>query len=89
MHSSHDQARSLVGSWANKRRQITPWAYPHLRSLAITRFACGAFLAVLSGLLLARSEGGWAVLTLAGATIHFSIASLDAAAARVAHARTA
>jgi hypothetical protein len=70
-------ARNLVSIWARGRRQITPWAYPHLRALAATRLAVGAFLVVLGALLLSHGHSGWAVIPLAGAALNLSIGGLD------------
>ncbi len=81
-------ARGMVSSCARGRRQITPWAYPHLRALAVIRYAVGIFLTAISIPLLSHGQQGWAALTLVGAALVFSIASLDIAAARIARVRT-
>jgi hypothetical protein len=80
-------ASNLTIMWARGRRQITPWAYPHLRALAAIRFVVGIFLAGIGGLMLARGYG-WAALPLAGAALHFAIAYRDITAARSAPVRT-
>jgi hypothetical protein len=73
--------------WARGRRQITPWAYPHLRALAAIRFVIGIFLVGMGGLMLSRGYG-WAALPLAGAALHFAIAYRDITAARSVAVRT-
>lgn len=85
---AHLPPRSLVNIWARGRRQITPWAYPHLRSLAAVRFAIGIFLAGLGAVMFAYGYHAWAALPLAGAVLHFSIAYLDITVARSASVRT-
>jgi hypothetical protein len=75
-------ASKLVTAWARGRRDYTPWAYPHLRGLAITRLAVGIFLIGVSGFVLSQGSVAWAVVPLAGTALLFAIASLDFAAAR-------
>lgn len=81
-------ASNLVSGWAQGRRRMTPWAYPHLRGLGVMRLAIGAFLLVVGALLIAHGHSGWAAVPLAGAALHFSIGGLDTAAARSALARS-
>jgi hypothetical protein len=78
---------NLVSRWARGRRQVTPWAYPHLRALGVLRLALGAFLLVVSAVLLSRGDGGWAAIPLAGAVLHFAIGGLDTTVAHSAHVR--
>jgi hypothetical protein len=77
-------ARNLVGMWAQARRQNTPWAYPHLRALAVMRFAIGFFLVGVCTVLFSYGHAQWAAVPLAGAALHFAIASLDFAVVRSA-----
>jgi hypothetical protein len=79
---THRPAGKLVGGWARGRRRITPWAYPRLRALAIMRFAIGLFLLCPGALLLSHGDYAWAAVPLAGALLHFTIASLDTAVVR-------
>jgi hypothetical protein len=81
------QGDDLVSRWARGRRRITPWVYPYLRALGVIRLAVGAFLVVVSALLFAHGDGGWASVPLAGAALHFAIGGLDLAAGCSAHAR--
>lgn len=76
-------SRSIVSSWARGRSRMTPWAYPHLHTLAVIRYAVGSFLAIISVPLLSQGQDGPAAFTLACAALLFSIASLDIAAARI------
>jgi hypothetical protein len=85
---THRPPSNLVSIWARGRRQITPWAYPHLRALAATRLAVGAFLVVLGALLLSHGHSGWAVIPLAGAALNLSIGGLDMTAAHSAPPRS-
>jgi len=80
-------AASLVSSWARGRRRITPWAYPRLRALGVTRLAVGVFLVVLSAVLISRGHGEWVAIPLVFAVLHFAIGGLDMAAAHSAHPR--
>ena len=80
-------ASSLVSSWARGRRRITPWAYPRLRALGVTRLAIGVFLVVLSAVLISRGHDDWVAIPLACAVLHFAIGGLDMAAAQSAHPR--
>jgi hypothetical protein len=80
----HQHTSGLVSSWASARRRYTPWAYAHLRSQAVIRFAVGIFLIVLSALLLTYGAGAWAAIPMAGAVLNIAIASLDTGAARYA-----
>ena len=75
---------NLISTWARGRRRITPWAYPHLRGLAVTRLAIGIFLAGLGALLISDGHSGLAAIPLAGAALHFSIGYLDFTAVRSA-----
>lgn len=78
-------ASRLVSAWARRRRQITPWAYPRLRALAILRLVIGIFLTGLGAVIVTRSSAPWSgVIPLVFAAVHFSIAALDGAAARSA-----
>lgn len=73
---AYPPASNLIGKWAQVRRQMTPWAYLHLRGLAVMRAAIGIFLVGVGAMLL--SLGYWfAAIPLAGAALHFSLASLD------------
>jgi hypothetical protein len=51
------------------------------------RFTVGIFLTGLSALMLSQGHAGWAALTLGGAVLLLSIASLDITAARSAAPR--
>jgi hypothetical protein len=82
---AHRPASNLASSWAQGRRRMTPWAYPHLRALGATRLAIGIFLTGLGALLISQGHDGWAAIPLAGAVLHFSIGGLDMTAARTAH----
>jgi hypothetical protein len=84
---AHRPAGNLVSSWARGRRRITPWAYPYLRALGVTRLAVGVFLAGVGALLLSHGHDGWAAIPFAGAALLFLIGSLDTAAARTAPPR--
>jgi hypothetical protein len=75
---------NLISTWAQGRRRITPWAYRHLRGLAVTRLAIGMFLAGLGALLISDGHSGLAAVPLAGAALHFSIGYLDFTAAHSA-----
>jgi hypothetical protein len=81
---THRPASNLVRSWARGRSRITPWAYPYLRALGVTRLAIGVFLTVLGALVLVHGDDVWAAIPLAGAALHFSIGGLDLTAARTA-----
>jgi hypothetical protein len=81
-------ARNLVAIWARGRRQITPWAYPHLRGLAATRLTVGIFLVALGALLLAHGDNALAAIPFAGAALNLAIGSLDMTAARSAATRS-
>jgi hypothetical protein len=81
-------AGHLVRAWARGRRQMTPWAYPRMRGLAIMRFAIGIFLTGVAAVLSYYGHYGFAAIPLAGAALHFSIASLDMSAARFVRNRT-
>jgi hypothetical protein len=84
----YQPAGSLVSIWAQRRRRMTPWAYPRMRALGIMRLSIGAFLVVVGALLLASGHSGWAAIPLAGAALHFSIGGLDTAAANSAAPRS-
>lgn len=75
---------TLVSRWAQGRSRITPWASPRLRALAVVRLTSGAFLVILSAVMLFSGQGGWAAIPLAGAALNLSIGYLDGAAARSA-----
>jgi hypothetical protein len=77
-------ASTLVNRWARGRSRMTPWAYPRLRALAAVRLSVGAFLVILSTVMLANGLGWVAAIPLAGAALNLSIAYLDSAAARSA-----
>ncbi len=77
-------AGNLIGMWARARRQITPWAYPRLRALAVMRFAIGLFLVGVGAMLLSYGHAQLAAVPLAGAALHFSLAFLDFAVVRSA-----
>jgi hypothetical protein len=81
-------ARTLVSMWAQGRRRITPWAYPHLRALGAVRLAVGAFLVVVAALLVSRGYIGWAAIPLAGAALNLAIGGLDTMAAHPASPRS-
>ncbi|HEY2508484.1 MAG TPA: hypothetical protein VGI58_18350 [Streptosporangiaceae bacterium] len=81
-------ASNLVSTWAQGRRRITPWAYPHLRGLGALRLAIGAFLVVVGALLLSHGYSVWAAIPLVGAALHFSIGGLDMTAGLSAPARS-
>ena len=85
---THQPASNLVSIWARGRRQLTPWAYPHLRALAAVRLAVGLFLTGLGAVFLAHGDYGWAAIPLAGAALHFAIGYLDITVARSARSRT-
>jgi hypothetical protein len=84
---THPAASNLARKWAQGRRQITPWAYPHLRGLAVIRLTVGLFLASLGGLFLSQSHDGYAAIALAGAVLTASIGVMDGTAARSARPR--
>ena len=77
-------AGNLLSAWARGRRQLTPWAYPWLRALAILRFTIGLFLTGLGAWMVSDGHPEWAALPLGGAALHFAIAYLDVTAARAA-----
>jgi hypothetical protein len=77
---AHRPASSLVSSWAERRRQLTPWAYPRLRALGVTRLAIGAFLVVVGTVLTVHSHVAWGAIPLVGAAVLFTIGGLDLAA---------
>ena len=77
-------ASNLVSSWARGRREITPWAYRHLRGLAAIRFAVGVYLTGLGAVMLSYGHDRLAVIPFAGAAVLFAIAWLDFSAARTA-----
>ncbi len=83
----HPPAGKLVSIWLQARRRFTPWAYPRLRALAVTRLAVGIFLVGLSAVLIADGHDGWAAIPLAGAALHLAIGFLDMSAARFASRR--
>jgi hypothetical protein len=85
---THPPASKLTSNWARGRRQITPWAYPHLRALAAVRFTIGIFLVGLGTLMLSHGHSGLAAVPLAGAALLFSIAYLDFTVARSTPPRT-
>ncbi len=85
---THPPASNLASIWARGRRQITPWAYPHLRALAAVRFTTSIFLTGLGTLMLFHGYYGWATLPLAGAALNSSIAYLDITVVRSAPHRT-
>jgi len=80
-------ASGLVSTWARGRRQITPWAYPRMRGLGVTRLAVGVFLVVVSAVLISHGHSAWVAVPLAGAALHFAVGGLDMAAAHSAHPR--
>jgi hypothetical protein len=84
---THPAASNLARKWAHGRRQITPWAYPHLRALAAIRLAVGLFLVGLGATFLAQSHDGYAAIALAGAALTLSIGVMDGTAARSARPR--
>jgi hypothetical protein len=84
---AHPPARNLVGVWGQGRRQITPWAYPHLRALAAVRLIVGIFLVGLGAVMLSHGDSGLAAVPLAGAALVLSIGYLDLAVARSAPPR--
>jgi hypothetical protein len=86
--TAHSPAGKLVGAWARGRRQISPWAYPRLRALAVTRLTVGIFLIVVGALLVSHGHDGWAAVPFAGAALLLAIGSLDMAAARSAAPRS-
>jgi hypothetical protein len=81
---THPPAGNLIAMWARVRRQVTPWAYPHLRALAAMRFGIGLFLVGVGAMLVASGHAELAAVPLAGAALHFSLASLDFAVVRSA-----
>ena len=81
---AHPPASNLVSIWARGRRQITPWAYAHLRAVAAARFIIGVFLVGLGALFLSRGYYGPAAAPLAVAALLLSIAYLDFTVARSA-----
>jgi hypothetical protein len=82
---AHQQSRQRLGAG---RRQITPWAYSHLRGLALVRFTIGIFLAGLAAVMLSLGHSGLAALPLVGAALDFSIGYLDITVAPSAPYRT-
>ena len=74
----------MAGSWARRRREITPRAYRHLRGLAAIRFAVGVYLTGLGAVMLSYGHDGLAAIPFAGAELLFAIALLDFSAARTA-----
>lgn len=86
--SKHPHPSKLTSRWARGRRDITPWAYGHLRALAVMRLTIAIFLTGVGAVLLAHGYPNWAAVPLAGAVLHFTIGGLDAAAARSAPSRT-
>jgi hypothetical protein len=86
--AAHQASSKLVATWARGRRQVTPWAFPRLRALAVTRLTVGIFLTVVGAVLIAYGHDGWAAVPFAGAALLLTIGSLDMAAARSAAPRT-
>ena len=78
----------LVSIWAQGRRRITPWAYPHLRALAAVRLAVGIFLVGLGTVMISHAHDGWAAVQLACAVLLLAIAYLDFAVTRSASWRS-
>jgi hypothetical protein len=79
---THPTAGKLVSMWSQGRRRFTPYAYPRLRALAITRLAISVFL--VGAVLMSHSHDGWAAIPLAGAVLLFAVGSLDMSASRLA-----
>jgi hypothetical protein len=78
---------NVVSSWTRGRREVTPWAYPHLRGLGAIRLTIGAALLIVSVLLLTIDHDVWAAVPLSAAVLIFAIGGMDTIAARSAHGR--
>jgi hypothetical protein len=86
--TAHSPTSKLVATWARGRRQITPWAFPRLLFLAVTRLTIGIFLVGVGAVLVARGHDGWGAVPFAGAALLLAIGSLDMAVVRSAAPRT-
>ena len=85
---AHRPAGRLVSSWSQGRRRFTPYAYPHLRGLGVTRLAVGLFLAALGAVFISQDHDGLAIVPLAGAALVLAIGCLDLRAARLTPRRS-
>jgi hypothetical protein len=84
---AHSPAGKLITTWSQRRRQFTPWAFRHLRAVAVTRLAVGIFLVGVGAMLISLSHDRWDAIPLAGAALLLAIGSLDMSAARYASRR--
>jgi hypothetical protein len=91
MNAAHDSTTPSTGNlptaWGQGRRQVTPWAYPHLRSLGITRLTIGVPLMGVAAWLISRGDG-FAVIPMAASVLLIAIGSLDLIARRASRSRT-